>query len=196
MSRLITSSVSQLLLFPSSFDCWLPQDHNVRFFDELMEELDLSGIAKTIDLNEKRGRPAYDPFMMTKIVLYGYTVGIASARELEKACVDRLDLRFLTGNRFPRYRSIARFKKRNLKTLAGLHGQVLLIAAAEGLIEMNEVAIDGTKMLADASKHKAMSYQYMCNREVELKSEIKALNNEKDTGSRAKRKETRCLSGK
>lgn len=189
MSRLITSNGSQLLLFPSSFDCWLPRDHNVRVFDELMEELDLSDFAKSIDLDQKRGRPAYDRVMMTKIVLYGYTVGITSARELEKACVERLDLRFLTGNRFPKYRSIARFKKQNLKALAGLHEQVLLIAAEDGLIEMKEVAIDGTKMLADASKHKAMSYQYMCNREIELKSEIKSLKKEKNRGSRAKRKE-------
>jgi len=191
MSRLITSNSSQLLLFPSSFDCWLPQDHNVRFFDELIEEMDLSGIAKTIDLSQKRGRPSYDRVMMSKIVLYGYTVGIASARELEQACVERLDFRFLTGNRYPKYRSIARFKKQNLKALAGLHEQVLLIAADEDLIEMKEVAIDGTKMLADASKHKAMSYQYMCNREIELRSEIKALEKEKNTGSRAKRKEVR-----
>ncbi|MCI0565292.1 MAG: transposase [Nitrososphaera sp.] len=189
MSRLLTSNGSQLFLFPSSFDCWLPQNHNVRFFDELIEEMDLSGIAKTIDLTHRRGRPAYDRVMLTKIVLYGYTVGIASARELEKACVERLDLRFLTGNRCPKYRSIARFKKRHLKALAGLHEQVLLIAAAKGLIEMKEVAIDGTKMLADASKHKAMSYQYMCNREIELRSEIKSLEKEKNTGSRAARKE-------
>lgn len=188
MSRLIVSNNSQLLLFPSSFDCWLPHDHNVRFFDQLVEELDLSGIA-AIDVSQKRGRPANDPVMMAKFILYGYTVGVVSARELASACVERLDFRFLTGNRCPKYRSIARFKKRNLKTLAGLHEQVLLIAVTESLVEMKQVSIDGSKVLADASKHKAMSYQYMCEREGELESEIKALKKEKLQGSRARQRE-------
>jgi len=189
MSRLVISNNSQLLLFPSSFDCWLPEDHPVRFFEQLMEELGLSDFTNAIDLDEKRGRPAFDRVVMAKIVLYGQLEGIASARDLAKACVERLDFRFLTGNQFPKYRTIARFKKHSLKALAGLHEQVLLIAASEGLIEMKQVSIDGSKVLADASKHKAMSYQYMCDREIELKSEIKVLKKERFQGSRAKQKE-------
>ena len=91
MSRLVVSNGSQLFLFPSSFDCWLPSDHNVRFFDELIEELDLTDVRKTVNLAQKRGRSAFDPVAMAKIVLYGYTNGIISARELEHACIDRLD---------------------------------------------------------------------------------------------------------
>lgn len=189
MSRLLISNNSQLLLFPSSFDCWLPRDHHVRFFEQVIGELDLSIFTCVIDLDEKRGRPAFDPVMMAKIVLYGQMVGIVSARDLARACVERLDFRFLTGNRCPKYRSIARFKKHSLMELAGLHEQVLLIAASEGLIEMKQVSIDGSKMLADASKHKAMSYQYMCDREIELEAEIKGLKKESFRASRSKRKE-------
>jgi transposase len=189
MSRLITSNTSQLFLFPSSFECWLPRDHQVRFFDEIIEGLELSEITGTLDLDQKRGRPAYDPKVMTKLVIYGYAEGITSARKLEKACLERIDFRFITGNRLPDYRSIARFKKLHLKSLAELHEQILLIAASEGLIEMKEVAIDGTKILANASKHKAMSYEHMCKKEGELKSEIKALRKLTHHGSRNKRKE-------
>jgi len=189
MSRLIVSNVSQLLLFPSSFDSWLPNDHNVRFFDDLIEELDLADIRRTVNLTQKRGRSAFDPVAMTKIVLYGYTEGLISTRELEKACVDRLDFRFLTGNQCPSYRTIARFKERNLKTLAGLHEQVLSIAATEGLIELKQVSIDGSKVLADASKHKAMSYEYMRKREKELESEIRVLKKERGNVSRTRQKE-------
>jgi transposase len=189
MSRLVVSNGFQLLLFPSSFDFWLPNDHNVRFFDELIEELDLTDIKQKFNLAQKRGRSAFDPVAMTKIVLYGYMEGIISARGLENACIDRLDFRFLTGNRCPSYRSIARFKRRNLKALAALHEQVLLIAVAEGLVELKQVSIDGSKVLANASKHKAMSYEYMCKREIELESEIRALKKEQGKGSRARRKE-------
>ena len=189
MSRLVVSNGSQLLLFPSSFDSWLSPDHNVRFFDDLIEELDLAELRKTVNLTQRRGRSAFDPVAMTKVVLYGYMEGVISARELEKACIQRLDFRFLTGNQCPSYRSLARFKKQNLKALAGLQEQVLLVAATEGLVELKQVSIDGSKLLANASKHKAMSYEYMCKREDELEYEIKALKKEKGSGSRAKRKE-------
>jgi transposase len=189
MSRLISSNASQLFFFPSSFDCWIPQDHQVRFFDEIIEGLELSDITDTLDLDQKRGRPAYNPIMMTKLVIYGYAEGITSARKLEKACLERIDFRFITGNRLPDYRSIARFKKLHLQALAGLHEQILLVAASDGLIEMKEVAIDGTKILADASKHQAMSYEHMCKKEGEVRSEIKARRQQSKHGSRSRWKE-------
>ena len=189
MSRLITSNASQLMLIPSSLGCLLSSDHPARFFDEIVEQLDLSEIIKTVDTVQKRGRPAYDPVMMTKVIMYGYSIGIISTRELENACLNGIDFRFLTGNRYPDYRSIARFKKQHLKAMAGLHEQVLLLAATDGLIEMREVATDGTKILANASKHKAMSYEHMRKKEVELKTEIKALKKERYNGSRARQEE-------
>ena len=189
MSRLITSNASQLMLIPSSLGCLLSSDHPARFFDEIVEQLDLSEIIKTVDTVQKRGRPAYDPVMMTKVIMYGYSIGIISTRELENACLNGIDFRFLTGNRYPGYRSIARFKKQHLKAMAGLHEQVLLLAATDGLIEMREVATDGTKILANASKHKAMSYEHMRKKEVELKTEIKALKKERYNGSRARQEE-------
>lgn len=189
MSRLITSNSSQLYLFPSSFECWLPQEHPVRFFDQIIEELDLSEITCGYDLDQKRGRPGYDRKMMTKLVIYGYSEGIASARKLEKACLERIDFRFITGNRLPDYRSIARFRKSHLTALSGLHEQILLIAASDGLIELKEVSIDGSKILANASKHKAMSYEHMCSKIQELSAEIRSLKKERYFGSRRKRQE-------
>ena len=121
--------------------------------------------------------------------IYGYAEGITSARKLEKACVERIDFRFITGNQVPDYRSIARFKKLHLPALAGLHEQILLIAASDGLIEMKEVAIDGTKILAAASKHQSMSYEHMGRKEGELRTEIKSLRKQSNHGSRSRRKE-------
>lgn len=126
---------------------------------------------------------------MTKLIAFGYSEGIVSSRKLAKACRERIDFRHLSATRFPTHRSIARFKKQHLKALAELHWQVLLVAAGDGLIEMTEVAIDGSKVLANASKRKAMSYQRMCENEKTLKAEIKTLKKERHIGSRKKRKE-------
>lgn len=191
MSRLITSSAAQLILVPTSLGCLLAADHPARFFDEMIEQLDLTKITSTFDFGQTRGRPAYDPIMMTKIIMYGYSIGVSSTRKLERACLDRIDFRFLTGNRYPDYRSLARFKKRHLKALAALDEQVLAIAAGDGLVEMREVATDGTKILANASKHKAMSFEHMCKKEVELKAEIKVLKQESHKGSRGRQKEVK-----
>jgi transposase len=189
MSRLIESNHLQLSLIPNSFAALLPTGHPVFFFDTLVEQLDLSAITSVLDLDEKRGRRAYDPVMMTKLIIYGYSEGIVSSRKLEKACRERIDFRHLSANRFPKHRSIARFRKRHLKSLANLHLQVLLVAAADGLIGMEEVAIDGSKVLANASKRKAMSYKRMCEDEKKLKAEIRALKKDKDSASKKKRKE-------
>lgn len=191
MSRLITSNPCQLMLLPSSLGCLLPADHPVHFFKDIVEQLDLSAITKTFDLDQRRGRPAYDPIMMTKLVMYGYSVGLTSSRAVESACLERIDFRVLTGNRRPDYRSIARFRKVHGEALAALHEQVLLIAAGDGLIDMREVATDGTKILANASKHKAMSYERMCEKELELKAEIKTWKQESHKGSRRHREEAK-----
>ena len=162
MSRRITSNVGQLRLVPSNLGFWLPEDHQARFFDAVVEnELDLSSIIRRYTRSEKRGRPGYDPVMLTKILVYAYSVGLNSSREIEQACIERIDFRYLSGNRQPDHRTIAAFRKQNLKEFGDLFEQVLLIAAGDSLVELKDVAIDGTKVLANASKHKAMSYDHM-----------------------------------
>jgi transposase len=190
VSRLVESNHLQLALIPNSFAALLPKDHPVFFFDDIIERLDLSSITSVLDLDEKRGRPAYDRIMMTKLVIYGYSTGIVSSRKIETACRERIDFRHISANRFPKHRSIARFRKRHLKALAELHLQVLRIAEGDGLITMEEVAIDGSKVLANASKHQAMSYERMCKEEKILKQEIRDLKKQRQTGSKTKQKET------
>ncbi len=190
MSKFIASNAAQLVLIPSDPSLWLPQDHQVYFFNDVVErELDLAGILEKYYSNERRGRPAYDPVMLTKIVLYGYSVGLSSCREIERACMERIDFRFLSGNRQPDHRTIALFRKKQAEALGKLFDQVVSIAAGDGLIEMRVVAFDGTKILANASKRKAMSYERMCSKVQVLHEEIEALKVERRTAKVRRQKE-------
>lgn len=190
MSKFIASNASQLVLIPSDPSLWLPQDHQVYFFNDVVErELDLAGILEKYHSNERRGRPAYDPVMLTKLVLYGYSVGLSSCREIEKACMERIDFRYLSGNRQPDHRTIAQFRKKHAEALGKLFDQVVSIAAGDGLIEMGDVAFDGTKILANASKRKAMSYERMCSKVQILHKEIEALKVERRTAKVRRQKE-------
>lgn len=189
MSRRIVSNVGQLRLVPSDLGLWLPEEHQARFFDELVEnELDLSSILMKYGTLEKRGRPGYDPVMLTKIIIYAYSVGLNSSREIEQACIERIDFRYLSGNRQPDHRTIAAFRKQHLKEFGNLFEQVLLIATEDGLVELKDVAIDGTKVLANASKHKAMSYGHMIAKSKQLRKELALLRKERRT-ARGKRSE-------
>jgi transposase len=179
MSRVITSNTAQLVLLPSDAGAWLPEKHLARFIDQTVERLDLSKIIASYDFQEKRGRPAYDPTMLTKLVIYGYCTGITSNRGIEQATIERIGFRFLAGHRLPDHSVIAKFKKNHLPALANLFKQVLDIAAEAGLIELKKTAVDGTKVLADASKHKAMSYDRICKSIPLLKEETSKLKREK-----------------
>lgn len=145
------------------------------FVNDVVEELDLSEIKKGYERNDSRGRPAYHPAMMTKLLVYGYCTGKYSSRKIEKATHEDIGFRVLSCNEHPDHASIAEFRKKNLEVLAGLFVQVLSLCKQAGLVKLGHVAIDGTKVRANASKHKAMSYQRMVEKEKQLAEEVAEL---------------------
>lgn len=164
----------QPFLLPPSLDDWLPEDDEARFISEVVEELlDLDVIYHSYQSSD--GAPPYDPKMMLKILIYGYSTGVTSSREMEKRCIKDVAFRFLTANQSPDYRSIARFRRRHLKALDNLFIQVLKVCQEAGLIKLGRVALDGTKLHASASKHKAMSYDRLEKRIPEIEAEVAAL---------------------
>jgi transposase len=168
--------LQQLSLLPYNAGLGLPEAHPVRFFSQFIEkELDLSQILNSCKGESTVGRPAYHPMMMIKLIMYGYAQGIMSVRALANACVERLDFRFITGNQMPDYRSIAKFRKTHLEQFGQLFEQSVALAASDDLIDMKEVAIDGTKILANASKRKAMSFSRMIDTSKQLRKEIYTL---------------------
>jgi transposase len=189
MSRILPANTDQLCLVPSNPGCWLPVDHAVRFFNEMIEEeLDLSQFTLLIN-TERHGRPGYDPVMLLKVVLYGYMVGLHSSRGIANACVERIDFRFLTGGLTPSFSTITKFRAEYAEALAGLFAQSVAAAAIDDLVEMGDVAFDGTKILANASKHKAMSYQRMREKTQQHHKEIEALKLERRTATIRRKKE-------
>jgi transposase len=164
----------QGLLLPPSLDDWLPADHMARFVAELVDEhLDLSRILASY--TEGKGAPPYDPRLMVRLLIYGYTVGVRSSRKLEAACVDVVAFRWLAAGQGPDYRSIARFRRRHLSALGHLFVQALALCQAAGMVRLGRVALDGTKLRANASRRKAMSYARMSEKEKVLAQEVSAL---------------------
>lgn len=164
----------QGLLLPPSLDEWLPADHMARFIADLVDEhVDLSRIHAAY--REGRGAPPFDPRLMVRILLYGYTTGVRSSRKLEAACVDVVAFRWLAGGQVPDYRSIARFRKRHLSALGHLFVQALVLCRAAGMVKLGRVALDGTKVRANASRRKAMSYARMSEKEKILAVEVSDL---------------------
>lgn len=159
--------VDQLQLLPPSVGDFVPADHLAHFVRNLvLEELDLSAILS--GYSEARGYPPYDPRMMTGLLLYGYCRGVYSSRRLARACEERLDFLAVTAMNRPDFRTISEFRRRHLEALSGLFVQVLELCRSAGLVELGHVALDGTKIKANASKHKAMSYGRMKKAEPEL----------------------------
>ena len=164
----------QGLLLPPSLDDWLPAGHLARFIAELVDEhLDLSRIHA--GYTEVRGGPPYDPRLMVRILLYGYTTGVRSSRAIERKCVDDVPFRWLAAGAGPDYRAIARFRKRHLSALGHLFVQALALCQAAGMVSLGRVALDGTKVRANASKRKAVSYARMTEKEKILAAEVSAL---------------------
>ncbi|KMV14807.1 IS1182 family transposase [Mycobacterium heckeshornense] len=164
----------QGLLLPPSLDDWLPAEHLARFIAELVDEhLDLSRIGAAY--TEGRGGPPYDPRLMVRILLYGYTIGVRSSRVIETKCVDDVPFRWLAAGAAPDYRAIARFRKRHLSALGHLFVQALALCQAAGMVSLGRVALDGTKVRANASKRKAMSDARMSEKEKVLAEEVSAL---------------------
>src|SRR5450432_4393571 len=166
--------VDQRWLLPPSVDEFVPEGHVAHFVrDTVRDGLDLSAIMSSYD--EERGFPPYHPTMMTALLIYGYSQGVYSSRRIAKACEERLDFMAVTALNRPDFRTVSDFRKRHLKALSGLFVQVLKLCAEAGLVKLGHVAIDGTKIKANASKHKAMSYKRMNETEARLKQEIDAL---------------------
>ncbi len=173
----------QIYLFPPSPREWLPDDHLVFFLSDVVDSLDLSVIHA--DYMEERGYPPYHPLLMVKILLYGYARGIYSSRKLARACQEDVAFRVLCGANQPDFRTISEFRKRHLAALSDLFLQVLQLCQRAGMVKLGHVAIDGTKVKANASKHKAMSYGRMREEEARLKKEIAKLLRESEITDRS-----------
>lgn len=165
----------QQFLLPPSMREWLPEGHLVWFVSDMVDSLDLSAILAAYDTDETRGRAGYHPVMLTKLLVYAYAVGKPSSRKIERACFEEVPFRVLSADSHPDHDTIAAFRHRHLPALAGLFTQVLLLCKRAGLVKLGHVAIDGTKVRANASKHKAMSYGRMCAAEEELAREVARL---------------------
>lgn len=162
------------LLLPPSLRDWLPENHLAYFVSDVVDNLDLSAMDAVYGA-EKRGQPPYDPLMMTKVLVYGYCVGVFSSRRIERRLVEDIAFRVLAAGNQPNFRTISDFRKIHLETLSGLFEQVLKIALEAGAMKVGRVALDGTKVKANASKHKAMSYDRMLEKEKDLKAEVQQL---------------------
>jgi transposase len=164
----------QILLLPPSLRDWLPDNHLAYFVSDVIDQLDLSAIEDPYE-QEERGYPPYHPRMMTKILVYGYCVGVFSSRRLQKRLQEDVGFRVLAAGNEPDFRTISEFRKIHVKALEGLFRQVLRMALELGAMKLGRVAIDGSKLGANASKHKAMSYQRMKEQEKRLREEVRRL---------------------
>jgi len=171
----IPDTVNQTLLFPPSLHDWLPEGHLARFLLDVVSVLDLSAIYKSYQDKDGRGQAAYAPEMMVRLLLYGYARGVYSSRKIQTRTFEDVAFRYLSGDQHPDHATIAEFRKRHLEALSGLFTQALLLCSEAGLVKLGHVSIDGTKIKANASKHKAMSYKHMNETEARLKQEIDAL---------------------
>jgi len=163
--------IDEAQLLPPSIEDYVPKDHLSRLIVSLVrEELDLSAIAGSY--TSGLGQPPFDPRLMTALLLHGYASGIYSSRRIAKACVERADFMMIVAGDPPDFRTLSEFRRRHLKALGALFVQVLKLAETAGLVKLGHVALDGTKIKANASKHKAMSYSRMKQREAELQAEV------------------------
>jgi transposase len=164
--------VDQVWLLPPSVHDYVPAGHAAHLVRELVRsELDLAAIVADYE-REERGQPPYHPAMMVALLLYAYVQGVYSSRRIARACEERLDVMAVTGMQRPDFRTVNGFRKRHLAALAELFVQVLQLCRAAGLVKLGHVALDGTKLQANASKHKAMSYGRMQRAETELSAEV------------------------
>lgn len=164
----------QDLLLPPSLRDWLAEDHLVYFVSDVVDQLDLTKIHAGYG-DEGRGQPPYDPSLMTKLLVYGYCVGVFSSRRIQKRLQEDVPFRVLAAGNEPDFRTISDFRKNHLEALQGLFEQVLEMALESGAMKLGRVSLDGTKIKANASKHKAMSYGRMKEKQQQLKEEVKQL---------------------
>jgi transposase len=168
--RMIDRATGYLL--PPSVDEWLPERHLARFIVEVIDRLDLSAMSGSY---RGTGSASYHPALLLGILIYGYATGVFSSRKLERATYDSVAFRFIAANDHPDHDTIATFRRRFLKEIEGLFVQVLELAREMGMLKMGTVALDGTKIHANASRHSALSYEHAGKIEAQLKAEVAEL---------------------
>ena len=164
----------QQLLVPAALQEWLPEGHLAYFISDIVDQLDLSEITARYE-RESRGGPPYHPRMMVKVLVYGYCIGVASSRRIARRLHEDIALRVLAANNTPDFRTISEFRREHLTALSGLFVQVLALCQRAGLVKLGHVALDGTKVKANASRHKAMSYRRMQDKQRQLEGEVAEL---------------------
>jgi len=165
-------SIEQRWLLPPSVQELVAANHVAHFIRELArEQLDLSAIFAAYD--EERGAPPFHPTMMTALLLYAYSQGVYSSRKIARGCEERVDFMAVTAMQKPDFRTVNEFRRRHLSALEGLFKQVLRLCQKAGMVKLGHVALDGTKVKANASKRKAMSYERMLKGEAQLEAEVK-----------------------
>jgi transposase len=172
MKQYRTWNPDQCYLLPPSPREWLPTGHLAFFIIDLINQLDLGPIERSIQAKEQKGTMPYAPQMMVALILYGYCVGVFSSRKLERATYEDIAFRVLSGDNHPHFTRINDFRKRHLDVLQDFFLQVLKICQKAGMVKLGLVALDGTKIQGNASKHKAMSYDHMLKSELQLQGEI------------------------
>jgi len=173
--RFRVCDLNQPLLLTPSLQDWLPEGHLARFVSDVVDGLNLSAIYTAYNRKDGRGLAAYHPVMMVRLLLYGYCVGVVSSRKIECRTYEDVGFRYLAADQHPDHDTIASFRQTHLQNLAGLFLQALQLCEKAGLVKLGHVAIDGTKLQANASKHKAMSYERMNEKEKALKAEVEKL---------------------
>jgi transposase len=175
MRRFRTCSLDQPLLLAPSLQDWLPEGHLARFIAGVVAELDLTELLGEYGRKDGRGAIGYHPEMMTRILLYGYAVGVRSSRSIEKATYEDVAFRYLSADQHPDHDSIAEFRKVHLEILSGLFFEALQLCQKAGLVKLGQVAVDGTKLAANASRHQSRSYKRLSEQEAALVAEVTRL---------------------
>jgi transposase len=161
-----------LYLLPPSIQDWLPEGHLARFVVEIVEQLDLRSLKESY---AGRGSQPYNPEMLLALLFYGYATGVFSSRKLERSTYDSVAFRFIAANAHPDHDTIATFRRRFLPQLGKLFVQILMISHQVNVLKLGSVSLDGSKVKANASKHKALSYDHACKLETQIKAEVAEL---------------------
>jgi len=173
--RFRTYDLNQVYLLPPSLHDWVPEDHLARFVAAVTAELDLSAIESTYERNDRRGKPAYHPLLLVRLLVYGYAIGMRSSRQIEKATYTDLAFRYLAADQHPDHDTIAAFRQTHLAALGQLFLQTLLLCQKAGLIKLGTIAIDGTKIAANASRQRTRRYERLTEKEQELAATVEKL---------------------
>lgn len=178
----------QMLLLPEALQEWLPEGHLAHFISDAVDGLDLGAFHARYDKDGPRNQP-FHPAMMVKVLVYGYATGVFSSRKIARKLHEDVAFRVLAARNFPAHRTIRDFRAFHLKELSELFVQVVRLAREMGLVKLGTIAVDGTKVKANASRHKAMSYGHMLKAEAELKAQIEALLNKARAADEAEKNE-------